>query len=67
MSAYSVTSPRGLSLAALNGRYHRAAVNAFMIVVLAHWAEHLVRRTRSGRSAGHARRHVVCSASFPGW
>ena len=42
MSAYSVTSPRGMSLAALNGRYHRAAVNTFMIVVLAHWAEHLV-------------------------
>jgi hypothetical protein len=42
MSAYSVTSQRGLSLAALNGRFHRVALNAFMIVVLAHWAEHLV-------------------------
>jgi hypothetical protein len=42
MSAVSMTRPRGLSLAALNGRYHRAALNAFMVVVLAHWAEHLV-------------------------
>ena len=33
---------RGLSIAALNGRYHRAALNAFMVVVVAHWAEHLV-------------------------
>jgi hypothetical protein len=42
MSAYSVTSQRGSSLAALNGRFHQAALSAFMIVVLAHWAEHLV-------------------------
>ena len=25
----------------LNGRFHRIALNAFMAVVLAHWAEHL--------------------------
>jgi hypothetical protein len=42
MSANSVTSRRASPLAALNGRYHRAALSAFMIVVLAHWAEHLV-------------------------
>ncbi|GAA3233787.1 hypothetical protein ACFO1B_23440 [Dactylosporangium siamense] len=28
--------------AALNGRHHQAALNTFMVVVLAHWAEHLV-------------------------
>lgn len=28
-------------MAALNGRHHRAALNIFMVVVLAHWAEHL--------------------------
>ncbi|MCI0689509.1 MAG: hypothetical protein L0Y54_20085 [Sporichthyaceae bacterium] len=37
-----MTSPRGLSIAALNGRYHRTAVNVFMAAVVAHWAEHLV-------------------------
>jgi hypothetical protein len=30
-----------MSLAILNGRFHRAALNAFMVVVLAHWAEHV--------------------------
>jgi hypothetical protein len=25
----------------LNGRYHRAALSVFLIIVLAHWAEHL--------------------------
>lgn len=34
-------SPRGF-LAGLNGKHHRAALNVFMFVVLAHWAEHLV-------------------------
>jgi hypothetical protein len=42
MSAISVTPLRGLSLAAINGRYHRAALTVFMVVVLANWAEHLV-------------------------
>ena len=28
-------------LTALNTRYHRAALTAFMVVVIAHWAEHL--------------------------
>jgi hypothetical protein len=42
MSAVSMTQPRGLSLAAINGRFHRAALTVFMAVVLAHWAEHLV-------------------------
>jgi hypothetical protein len=27
---------------ALNGRYHRMALNIFMVIVLAHWLEHLV-------------------------
>lgn len=29
-------------LGALNGRYHRASLNVFMAITLAHWAEHLV-------------------------
>lgn len=28
--------------ATLNGTHHRAALNAFLVIVLAHWAEHLV-------------------------
>jgi hypothetical protein len=42
MSAISMTQPRGLSLGALNGRYHRTALTVFMVIVLAHWAEHVV-------------------------
>ncbi|HKA69737.1 MAG TPA: hypothetical protein VKG85_11545 [Actinomycetes bacterium] len=42
MSAVSMTPSRGLSLAAINGRYHRTALTVFMVIVLAHWAEHLV-------------------------
>ena len=41
MTATVTASPRGLP-AGLNGRHHRAALNFFMVVVLAHWAEHLV-------------------------
>jgi hypothetical protein len=33
--------PRGL-IGSLNGRHHRTALNIFMFVVVAHWAEHLV-------------------------
>jgi hypothetical protein len=32
----------GVAASALNGRYHRLALNAFMVVVVAHWAEHIV-------------------------
>jgi hypothetical protein len=32
----------------LNHRYHRLALNAFLIVVLAHWAEHLVQAYQIG-------------------
>jgi len=35
-----MAEPRGL-VAGLNGRHHRAALTVFMIVVLAHWAEHV--------------------------
>jgi hypothetical protein len=42
MSALSMTSPRGFSVAAINGRFHWVALNAFLAVVLAHWAEHVV-------------------------
>ncbi|MCG5454809.1 hypothetical protein PSH03_003973 [Micromonospora sp. PSH03] len=34
--------PRSGFLASLNGRHHRAALNTFMVIVIAHWAEHLV-------------------------
>ncbi len=33
-------APGGL-VQALNSRYHRLALNGFMVVVLAHWAEHV--------------------------
>jgi hypothetical protein len=42
MSAISVTPPRGLRIAVLNERYHRQALNVFLLIVVAHWAEHLV-------------------------
>jgi hypothetical protein len=42
MSAISVTPPRRLSIAALNGRYHSLALKVYMFIVVAHWAEHLV-------------------------
>jgi hypothetical protein len=42
MTSVTVPSPRPSLLATLNGRYHRALLNAFMVVVLLHWAEHLV-------------------------
>jgi hypothetical protein len=29
-------------VARMNGRHHRAALNVFLFIVLAHWAEHLV-------------------------
>jgi hypothetical protein len=41
--AVGVTAPRsGGLIATLNGRYHRATLNVFLFIVLAHWAEHLV-------------------------
>ena len=42
MSAVSMRPSRGFSVAAINGRFHRLALNAFMVIVVAHWAEHLV-------------------------
>jgi hypothetical protein len=41
-SSTSAGQPRTGLIAALNGRYHRTALNLFMVIVLAHWAEHLV-------------------------
>jgi len=40
MTAYSVEQPRPIA-GGLNGAGHRIALNLFMVVVLAHWAEHL--------------------------
>lgn len=42
MSAIGMAQPRGLSVSAINVRYHRLSLNLFLIIVLAHWAEHLV-------------------------
>jgi hypothetical protein len=42
MSALSMNPPARLRIAALNERYHRQALNVFLFIVLAHWAEHLV-------------------------
>ena len=39
-SAVVPAQRRGL-LAQLNGRYHKIALNTFMVVVLAHWTEHV--------------------------
>ncbi|MFK0246525.1 hypothetical protein ACIQUM_17630 [Amycolatopsis azurea] len=38
----SLDSHRPGLLASLNGKYHRAALLTFALVVVAHWAEHLV-------------------------
>lgn len=41
--AVSAAHPRGEGMiGALNGRHHRTALNVFLAIVLAHWAEHLV-------------------------
>jgi hypothetical protein len=42
MAAYDAPHPRTVGLSdRLNGRYHRVALNVFMFVVIAHWAEHI--------------------------
>jgi hypothetical protein len=41
MSALGATSPRWLGIATINQRLHRQALNVFLFIVLAHWAEHL--------------------------
>lgn len=42
MAAEHLSLPTGTGFTALvNGRRHRAALNLFMVVVIAHWAEHL--------------------------
>jgi hypothetical protein len=41
VSVPTALRPATTALAAINGKYHRIAVNVFMVIVLAHWAEHL--------------------------
>ncbi len=43
MSATEIQTPAARTgwRAALNGRYHRAALTVFMIIVIGHWAEHI--------------------------
>ncbi|WET81323.1 hypothetical protein P3102_08930 [Amycolatopsis sp. QT-25] len=38
----ALDSDRPGLIASLNGKYHRAALGVFAVVVVAHWAEHLV-------------------------
>jgi hypothetical protein len=40
--AMTVSSEAGAAVRDLNTRHHRAALSVFLVVVLAHWAEHLV-------------------------
>ena len=43
MATYQNSVPRTFGFVErLNGKYHRAALNTFMVIVVAHWAEHLV-------------------------
>jgi hypothetical protein len=42
MMSAATAPPAEAPVKALNGRYHRLALNMFMVVVLAHWAEHVV-------------------------
>jgi hypothetical protein len=41
MPALSATSPEWLGIATINQRLHRQALNVFLFIVVAHWAEHL--------------------------
>lgn len=41
MAVLGSTPVRANGLAALNTRYHRVALNVFMVIVLLHWAEHI--------------------------
>lgn len=42
ISTTATAASSGGFVAAINGRYHKIALNTFMAVVIAHWAEHLV-------------------------
>jgi hypothetical protein len=42
VSVLELSPRRGWSIGAISERYHLLALNVFMFIVLAHWAEHLV-------------------------
>lgn len=42
MALQAETGGRGGLIEALNGKYHKLALRAFLVIVLAHWAEHIV-------------------------
>jgi hypothetical protein len=42
MSTIGTVPRRRTALTAINQRFHRLALNVFMLIVLAHWLEHLV-------------------------
>ncbi|MEE3922656.1 hypothetical protein V2I01_42730 [Micromonospora sp. BRA006-A] len=55
-------------IGALNGRHHRVALSGFMVVVLAHWAEHLVQAYQIWVLGWPVRRRGVSSVSSTrGW
>jgi hypothetical protein len=41
MAIDAPVTPSNSLISTLNGKYHRFALNAFLVIVLAHWAEHL--------------------------
>jgi len=58
MSALPATDAPSGVVGALNGKYHRAAVTTFLVIVLAHWAEHVAQAIQIwglGRSAKDSR------------
>jgi len=58
--------PRPAFLGRLNGSAHRAALNVFMVVVLAHWAEHVAQAIQIwGLGWPRARARGVLGAAFP--
>ncbi|MFC7483195.1 hypothetical protein ACFQX7_28800 [Luedemannella flava] len=60
-------SGRPIRFAALNSAHHRIALNIYMVIVLAHWAEHLAQAFQIWASACPARRRWARSAwPFPG-
>jgi hypothetical protein len=63
MSALSPTWPRWLGIATINQRLHRQALNVFLLIVLAHWAEHLAQAYQVWVLDRPARRRAAHSAS----
>ena len=51
----------------LNHQWHKLGLQIFMVIVLAHWAEHLAQPSRSISSTGpNSHRQGVLGLWFPG-